>query len=223
VPLIDWPLLIEILHDVASPGIVNVNVQLFAAVAGGMLIVPVDEPLVGPDVTCKNHGLVDPSAVARHVTWSPSIVPDALLNVASQLARLSAPVSPNDRLVILARVCVVCAYPDVIAVRHLSVAPRAGTANCVSPARPVNCDLVVPIGVMNGEIAVLPLESVRFGVANAGEATTTNADTNTNTTSKLPLKAFIYSHPFKPGQPPKGRQANPNHRHPTPKQPTPGA
>jgi hypothetical protein len=170
---------------------VNVNVQLFAAAAAGMLIVPVDEPLVGPDVACANHGLIDPSGDATHVTWSPSRVPDALLSVTSQLARLSAPVSPNETLVILARVCVVCAYPDVIAVRHLHVMLRAGTANCVSVERAVICDLVVPIGVMNGDTAVLPLESVRFGVANAGEATTTNPATNANTTNKPPLKAPI--------------------------------
>jgi hypothetical protein len=156
-----------------------------------MLIVPVDEPLVGPDVTCANHGLIDPSGDATHVTWSPSKVPDAPPCVISQLARLSLPLSPNEMLVILARVCVVCAYPDPIAVLHLHVPPNAGMENCVSAVCAVFCDLVVPIGVMNGDTAALPLESVRFGVANAGEATTTNPATNANTTNKPPLKAPI--------------------------------
>jgi hypothetical protein len=66
----------------------------------------------------------------------------------------------------------------------------------------VKSDLVLVEGVMKGATAfgecgfggigvLLPLEAVRFGVANAGDATTTRADTKTSATSTLPLIDLI--------------------------------
>ena len=54
-------------------------------------------------------------------------------------------------------------------------------------------------GVMKGDTApalctsalLVPLEAVMFGVANAGEAITTSADTSTSATSAMPLKLFM--------------------------------
>jgi hypothetical protein len=55
----------------------------------------------------------------------------------------------------------------------------------------VNDDVDEVIGVMNGDTALVPLEAVMLGVANAGEATTTAAETNTNATRTPLLKDFI--------------------------------
>lgn len=59
-------------------------------------------------------------------------------------------------------------------------------------------DLTVsPIGVMKGDtaplsgLAAVPVELVNLGVANAGEATTTNADTSTSASSTAPLRDFM--------------------------------
>jgi hypothetical protein len=55
---------------------------------------------------------------------------------------------------------------------------------------------VVPIGVRNGDTGVVPDDAVRLGVANAGEAMTTNAEANTSATNAVLLRAFIvFKHP----------------------------
>jgi hypothetical protein len=74
---------------------------------------------------------------------------------------------------------------------QLIVEPRTGRASWESVELPIEVEVVLPIGVMNGDTALVPLDAVTFGVANAGDATTTRADTKTSATSTLLLKCFI--------------------------------
>lgn len=164
-----------------------------------MFTVPVATP-AATDLACKNHGFCED---ALHVTWSPTIVPFPSGVATVQL--LPVP-SPNDTLVNLARVCVAnSAYPDATAILHLRVAPSASILRAESVERPVNCEVVLPTGVINGATAAVPVESVSLGVANAGDATTTDTTTNTNAASTPRLKALIVrQHPF--SRQPCGRQ-----------------
>jgi hypothetical protein len=55
----------------------------------------------------------------------------------------------------------------------------------------VHIDAVEFDGVTNGAGArIVPLDAVRFGVANAGDATMTNAATSTSADSTMPLMLF---------------------------------
>lgn len=105
----------------------------------------------------------------------------------------------NLSVSITARVCVdrMCPVPLLAQLMTMLAPPSRGLTavnlDVLSSVAVSDEVVVLPIGVRNGLTGAVPLESVMFGVANAGEATTATAETKTSATSKPLLRLLNIS------------------------------
>jgi hypothetical protein len=158
-----------------------------------MLMVPV---ALAPAilVTCSCQGLTVvalPSIdVAVVEVVESNTLPEMPANVTSQSPALAA--VPNVTAVIWACVCVEPTKPVTVEVLHLTM--EVPTVNLESVADPLIDEVAeLPIGVMNGATALVPLDAVMFGVAKAGDATTTTTDSSSNPAITPFLKVLMKS------------------------------